>query len=85
MLEARIPRMNCSFDDVLGQFCYKNQCNTIITMGEPRVTRRVNQENPVRGSILTAASSLNSMVQGYVGRWILREYVNSLTTGGRTA
>ncbi len=54
--------MNCQFDDVLGRFCYKNQCNTIITSGEPHVTRRVNPENPIYGSISTVASSLNFMV-----------------------
>ena len=37
-LLTRIPRMNYQFDDVLGRFYYKNQCNTIITTGETRVT-----------------------------------------------
>jgi hypothetical protein len=27
--------MNYQFDDVRGRFFYKNQCNTIITTGEP--------------------------------------------------
>ena len=25
--------MDCQFDDLLGRFCYKNQCNTIIATG----------------------------------------------------
>ncbi len=25
--------MDCQFDDVFGRFCFKNQCNTIITIG----------------------------------------------------
>ena len=45
--------MDCYFDDLLERFYYKNQCNTIITTGEPRVTRRVNQEPPIYGSIST--------------------------------
>ncbi len=52
---ARIPQMNCKFDDVLGRFCYKNQCNTIITTGKSRVTRRVNPESLIYGSISTVA------------------------------
>ena len=49
----RIPHMNCQFDDAHGQFCYKNQCNIIITPGEARVTRRVNPESLIYGSIST--------------------------------
>ena len=37
--------MNCQFNDVLGRFCYKNQCNAIITTGETRVTWSVNPES----------------------------------------
>ncbi len=54
--------MICKFDDVIGRFCYENQCNTIITMGQSLVTRRVKPEHPICGSNLTVASSLNSMV-----------------------
>ncbi len=43
------------FDDVLGRFCYKNQCNTIIETGETRITRRVNPESLICGSISTGA------------------------------
>ena len=43
--------MNCQFDGVLGRFCYTNQCNTITTTGETRVTRRVNPESFICGSI----------------------------------
>ena len=32
--------MDCQFDDLLGRFCYKNQCNTIITVGGTRLTLR---------------------------------------------
>ncbi len=52
---TRIPQMNCQFDDVLGRFCYKNQCNTIITTGQTRVTRWVNPESLIYGSISTVA------------------------------
>ncbi len=45
--------MNCQFDDVLGRFCYKNQCNTIIITGKTHVTRRVNPESLICGSIST--------------------------------
>ncbi len=38
---ARIAQMDYQFEDVIGRFCYKNQCHTIITTGQPRVTRRV--------------------------------------------
>ena len=31
--------MNSQFDDVLSRLCYKNQCNTNITAGDPYVTR----------------------------------------------
>jgi len=55
MIQTRIPQMNCQFDDVLGRFCYKNQCNTIITTGKSRVTRRVNPESLIYGSISTVA------------------------------
>ncbi len=44
--------MNCQFDDVLGQFCYKNHCITIMTTIGARVTRRVNPENPFAGRFL---------------------------------
>ena len=54
--------MNYQFFDVLDRFCYKNQCHTIITTGQPRVTRRVNPEHPICGSNLTVASSLNFTV-----------------------
>ncbi len=50
--------MNCQFDDVLGRFCYENQCNTIITTGEIRVTQRVNPESLICGSISTVAYRL---------------------------
>jgi len=33
---ARIPQMDYQFDDLLGRFCYKNQCNTIIATGQTR-------------------------------------------------
>ena len=52
---SRIPQMNYRFENVLGRFCYKNQCNTTITMGQPRVTRRMIPENPNCGSISTVA------------------------------
>ncbi len=52
---TRIPQINCQFDDVLGRFCYKNQCNTIITTGKPPVTRRVNPEGLIHGLISTVA------------------------------
>ena len=45
--------MDCYFDDLLERFCYKNQCNTISVTGKPDVTRRVNQETPIYGSIST--------------------------------
>ena len=35
--------MDCQFDDLLGRFCYKNQCNTIIATGQTRLTLRVTQ------------------------------------------
>ena len=50
---ARIPQMDCHFDDLLERFCYKNQCNTISVTGKPRATQRVNQETPIYGSIST--------------------------------
>ena len=53
--ESRISQMNCQFEDVPGRFCYKNQCDTIIPAGEPRVTRWVTPENPICGSISTVA------------------------------
>ena len=62
VLLTRIPQMNCQFDDVQARFCYKNQCNTIITMGQSLVTRRVNPESPIYGSISTVDLGLNSMV-----------------------
>ncbi len=52
---TRIPRMGCQFDDVFGQFYYKNQCNTIIAAIQSRVTRRVNPEILIYGSISTGA------------------------------
>ena len=52
---ARIPQMDCQFDDLLGRFCYKNQCNTIIATGQTRLTLRVTQESSLCGSISTAA------------------------------
>jgi hypothetical protein len=63
MISARISQMNGRFDDAHVRFCYKNQCNTIIIPRERRVTRRVNLEGPIYGSISTVASSLNSMVR----------------------
>ena len=42
--------MECQFDDLLGRFCYKNQCYTNITTSQPRVTRRVNPKTPICGS-----------------------------------
>ncbi len=33
--------MDYQFDDLLGRFCYKNQCNTIIATGQTRLTWRV--------------------------------------------
>jgi hypothetical protein len=36
--------MDCQFDDVPGQFWYKNQCNIIIAAIQTRITRRVNLE-----------------------------------------
>ena len=59
---SRITQVNYQFDDVRGRFCYKNQCNTVITTGEARVTRRVNQETPICGSISTVVSNSISMV-----------------------
>ena len=56
--------MDCQFDDLLGRFCYKNQCNTIIyknqcntiiATGQTRLTLRVTQESSLCGSISTAA------------------------------
>ena len=52
---TRIPQMNYQFDHVLGQFYYKNQCNTIVTTGETRVTGRVNPESLICGSISIVA------------------------------
>ena len=52
---TRIPQMDCQFDDFLGRFCYKNQCNTIIATGQTRLTLRVTQESSLCGSISTAA------------------------------
>ncbi len=37
--------MNWQFDDLLGRFCYKNQCNTINATGQTRLTRRVKPES----------------------------------------
>ena len=54
-LLSRIPQMDCQFDDLLGRFCYKNQCNTIIATGQTRLTLRVTQESSLCGSISTAA------------------------------
>ena len=57
-LHDRLPRilqMDCQFDDLLGRFCYKNQCNTIIATGQTRLTLRVTQESSLCGSISTAA------------------------------
>ena len=54
-VSARIPQMDCQFDDLLGRFCYKNQCNTIIATGQTRLTLRVTQESSLCGSISTAA------------------------------
>ena len=54
-LLPRIPQMDCQFDDLLGRFCYKNQCNTIIATGQTRLTLRVTQESSLCGSISTAA------------------------------
>jgi len=51
--QARISQMDYHFDDLLERFCYKNQCNTIITTGSPRVPRRVNPKKPIYGSIST--------------------------------
>ena len=53
--QPRIPQMDCQFDDLLGRFCYKNQCNTIIATGQTRLTLRVTQESSLCGSISTAA------------------------------
>ncbi len=50
---ARISQIDYQFDGLLGCFCYKNQCNTIITTGSPRVPRRVNPKKPIYGSIST--------------------------------
>lgn len=47
--------MDYQFDDLLGRFFYKNQCNTIIAAGEIRLTRRVNPESLISGSISTVA------------------------------
>ena len=54
-VSTRIPQMDCQFDDLLGRFCYKNQCNTIIATGQTRLTLRVTQESSLCGSISTAA------------------------------
>ena len=54
-LYSRIPQMDYQFDDLLGRFCYKNQCNTIIATGQTRLTLRVTQESSLCGSISTAA------------------------------
>ena len=50
---TRISQMDYHFDDLLERFCYKNQCNIIITTGSPRVPRRVNPKKPIYGSIST--------------------------------
>ncbi len=42
---ARIPQMDYQFDDLLGRFCYKNQCNTIIATGQTRLTWQVKPES----------------------------------------
>jgi hypothetical protein len=52
--QARILQMECEFEDVLGRFCYKNQCNTVTTTGESRVTRRVNPQSLICGWISIA-------------------------------
>ena len=54
-LLPRIPQMDCQFDDLLGRFCHKNQCNTIIATGQTRLTLRVTRESSLCGSISTAA------------------------------
>ena len=52
---TRIPQMDYQFDDLLGRFYYKNQCDTNTTTSQPRVTRRVNPNTPICGSISTVA------------------------------
>jgi len=47
--------MDYQLDALLGRFCYKNQCNTIITTSETRVIRRVTPESTLCGSLLTVA------------------------------
>jgi hypothetical protein len=53
--------MNCQFEDALGGFSYKNQCNTIITTGKTRVTRRVIPQASHCGWISTAAKPIQEM------------------------
>ena len=53
VFRTRISQIEYQFDDLLGCFCYKNQCSTIITTGYPRVPRRVNPKKPIYGSIST--------------------------------
>jgi hypothetical protein len=52
---SRISQMTRRFEDLLGRFCYKNQCNTFIATGKTRVTRRVIPKASHCGSISTAA------------------------------
>ena len=54
-ISTRISQMGYQFDDLLGRFCYKNQCDTNTTTSQPRVTRRVNPKTPICGSISTVA------------------------------
>ena len=55
LILTRIPQMNCQCDDMLGQFCYKNQCNTIFETGQVRLTRWVTPESLICASISTGA------------------------------
>ncbi len=48
-------QMNCQFEDAIGGFCSKNQCNTIITTGKTRFTRRVIQLASHCGWVSTVA------------------------------
>ena len=43
---TRIPQMNYQFDHVLGQFYYKNQCNTIVTNGRDPCHRAGESRKP---------------------------------------
>ena len=58
--------MDCQFDDVLGRFCYKNHCNTIIAAIQTRVTRRVKPESLI---VRPAPEAEIPGQQGYLGRW----------------